>query len=475
MNRSTIILIVLLLVLGGIVLIFYGPFTSEEREASYQAGQISLAVDSAAVIRIELHHQSKSIILENVGGRWMVTAPVHYPADPVEVTHLISSVVRFKSGSLISSNPEKQQIFEVDSSAGTRVTMTDRTGKSASLIVGKMGPSYSEVYFRLPTTKDVYLGEGLESWTVTRDVKDWRDKNILLLPADSIKGLSFTAGTKDYAFTRDSSGWRMGGQKIETAAITPSVNSIAALRADDFIDSVTTIPSHSVTVTVKGPQPVTVSVAPVPPDTSKYYVQVSTSPQIFLVSKWTGQQLLKPIERQITPQQKVASHAPAITAKEITPRTPANVPAKSTKPVPPPAPKTGSPTTTVFPAPIPGKGVRVERKPKPKVTTEPPRDTTTQTVVPPAPKTEPPPSTSEPKTEQPASTVPKTVTPPSVQQNASLPEDEGELTVHTVKKGETMQTIAKKYNVSVEQILKWNLLKSIGVKPGQELYIYIKK
>jgi len=27
----------------------------------------------------------------------------------------------------------------------------------------------------------------------------------------------------------------------------------------------------------------------------------------------------------------------------------------------------------------------------------------------------------------------------------------------------------------VEEILKWNLLKSITVKPGQELYIYVKK
>jgi membrane-bound lytic murein transglycosylase D len=58
---------------------------------------------------------------------------------------------------------------------------------------------------------------------------------------------------------------------------------------------------------------------------------------------------------------------------------------------------------------------------------------------------------------------------------SSMPDDEGELTVHTVKKGETMTSIAQQYKVSVEQILKWNLLKSISVKPGQELYVYTKK
>ena len=62
-----------------------------------------------------------------------------------------------------------------------------------------------------------------------------------------------------------------------------------------------------------------------------------------------------------------------------------------------------------------------------------------------------------------------------VKQSAVGTDDDGDLTVHTVVKGETMPIIAKKYNVTVEQILKWNLLKSIAVRPGPELYIYVKK
>ncbi len=54
-------------------------------------------------------------------------------------------------------------------------------------------------------------------------------------------------------------------------------------------------------------------------------------------------------------------------------------------------------------------------------------------------------------------------------------DDEGELKVHVVKKGETMTSIATSYGVTVEQILKWNLLKSISIKPGQELYIFVRK
>src|SRR5262249_9838312 len=43
---------------------------------------------------------------------------------------------------------------------------------------------------------------------------------------------------------------------------------------------------------------------------------------------------------------------------------------------------------------------------------------------------------------------------PAPKSNSSSSDDEGDLTVHTVKKGETMQSIARFYGVTVEQILK---------------------
>ncbi len=54
-------------------------------------------------------------------------------------------------------------------------------------------------------------------------------------------------------------------------------------------------------------------------------------------------------------------------------------------------------------------------------------------------------------------------------------ENEGELVVHTVVKGQRLPEIARKYKVTVEQIKKWNLLKSDNVAPNVELYIFIKK
>jgi LysM repeat protein len=44
--------------------------------------------------------------------------------------------------------------------------------------------------------------------------------------------------------------------------------------------------------------------------------------------------------------------------------------------------------------------------------------------------------------------------------------------VHTVKKGESLGSIAKKYHVSAANIKKWNGLKSDTIVPGRKLVIY---
>ena len=45
-------------------------------------------------------------------------------------------------------------------------------------------------------------------------------------------------------------------------------------------------------------------------------------------------------------------------------------------------------------------------------------------------------------------------------------------TVHVVKKGETLNAVARKYNVSVSNLKKWNNLRKDTLVVGQKLTIY---
>ena len=45
---------------------------------------------------------------------------------------------------------------------------------------------------------------------------------------------------------------------------------------------------------------------------------------------------------------------------------------------------------------------------------------------------------------------------------------------HVVKKGETLQSIANAYQVTVKEIVQWNQLNSIDVTEGTPLIIFMK-
>lgn len=456
MNRSTIILIALLVILGAVTY-FLLP-SRQEHETSYEPRDIDVKVDSASVVKIEIEQKGKSVTIENMSGKWMLTSPIHYAADATAIKQLLSGLSKFKVGSLISSNPEKQSIFQVDST-GTRIAVTDRSGKTVAIIVGKMGPSFSEVYFRVPAVKDVYLGEGLDTWTINKDVKEWRDKSIVSTPTESVKDLTYNVANKEFRFQHDTTGWKSGGKTVDAGAMNSALNQLANLHADDFIDSLMRIDSRPVVLGIHGTENVTLNLYPSAPDSARYYIRLSNSPQLFVISKWTAQQLLKPVEQSISP----AKPSPAIAARKQ-PEVEAPEPIVEQR-------KEAEPKRTETPA-IATKPESKRSEPPAIVKKEPPVEAPKHDSLA-APEHNRSPLRSSNPAGQKTETAPAVS--PKKESSQTSAEDEGELTVHTVKKSETMTTIAKQYNVSVEQILKWNLLKSIGVKPGQELYIYVKK
>jgi len=296
MSATTKILIVLFVILAVVVVYYLQP--AKEREASYKTSDLNLAIDSASVNKIEIQKLGKSIALENTDGKWMITSPGRYTANASTVTQLLSSFSKFIVGSLISSNPEKQGMFQVDST-GTKVTVTQRSGKSVILVVGKMGPSYSEAYFRLPDSKDVYMGEGLSTWTLNQDLKEWRDKTIFSTPSDSIKELSLEFNNESFVFTHENDTWKLNNDSIEQSVVTPALTALSSLHADDFIDSNFTPTTKPMNVKIHASEDVVLSLFPQPPDSARYAVQTSQSPQVYLLSKWTVQQIRKPIEKYV--------------------------------------------------------------------------------------------------------------------------------------------------------------------------------
>jgi len=294
MSTSTKILLGVFVLLA-IVAYFLLP-SSKERMASYKPTTPKLAIDSANVVKLEIERPGKALTLENVAGKWRITSPGNYLADASSVTRLIGSVKALKVGSLISSNPDKQHLYQVDTT-GTKLTITERSGKSLCLIIGKTGPSYSENYFRLVDANDVYLGEGLATWMLNQEVKDWRDKVIFTAPSDSIKQLTVSYRKKTVVLQRDSTTWRSGKDTVDAGIMSTALSTISNLRATDFVDTLFQPKTQPFSLKVHTGTESSLDFYPLPPDSSQYVVQSSQNPQLCVVGKYTVQELIKLIER----------------------------------------------------------------------------------------------------------------------------------------------------------------------------------
>jgi hypothetical protein len=294
-QRSTFILLGTLIVLGFVSYLFLRP--SKEREATYSLAGVDLSVDSSQIRSISIVRGDRSVTLQNTGGLWYVVRSTpdewRYPADEYWVEQLVAGLHGLRVVSPISSNPEKQHLFEVDTT-GTQLIITDRKGDRKELIVGKPGTLTLEVYVRPANSNDVYLVQGLNPFELNKEPKDWRDKRMALLAKDSIREVAFSYETERFSLEKDSV-WRLNppAPNVDETKVNDFLAQLVNVRATDFVDSTIQISLPRLRLEIAAPDRVTMLFAPVPPDTAHYYVTSSTSSQIFLLNKWTAQALFK--------------------------------------------------------------------------------------------------------------------------------------------------------------------------------------
>jgi hypothetical protein len=286
MKRGTLILLVILsLLVVATLLVLQRP---GETSSSGLLGETLVHLDSAAIDRIDITSSSGEVTLLREGGRWMLTSPRRYPADENAVTAAVGASSRLELRSLVSSNPEKRELFQVDSS-GTLVRLFDHGTERAAFRVGKAGSSYTGTYVRLEGSDDVYLADGIITHLFNGKPEQWRDKRILTAKKEEIQTVGFRYGDTTFVLALQDSVWRIEG----IPAVDPKVNSflasLSSLAADAFVDTTIALRDPVATLNVNG---TSISFHPTSVD-NKYHVRTSSGPQIFEVYNWRVTQLLK--------------------------------------------------------------------------------------------------------------------------------------------------------------------------------------
>lgn len=287
MKRSTLLLIGILLALGIVTyIVLQRP---GESNSDISSRDMLVHYDSSAVDRIEVASGGTTVRLDLEGGKWMITAPVHFRADENAVTSAISRGRNIEVRGLVSNNREKQGVFQVDS-AGTLVTIFEHGTEKAAFRIGKPGTSYDETYVRREGEGDVLVADGPLAYLFVKSPKDWRDRTIFRTDRDKITSIGYRYGDTTFTVSLADSAWKVDAQPAAPAAIQNLLGSISNYLANDFVDS-SYVPSGppAAAIEVSGTQIRFYSAK----DSGKFIVQSSADPQWYVVEPYRAQDLLK--------------------------------------------------------------------------------------------------------------------------------------------------------------------------------------
>lgn len=287
MKKSTYILLALLVVLAGVA--YLVTMKPGERSVSVETGNYLVQIDSLAVDKIEVQTPTSKVVLEKKGVEWFVQEPLVYKADQTNIANAIHQAKSLVVKNIISSNPEKHNLFQVDS-LGTMVTVYEKGTQKASFILGKTGPTFSDSYARLASSNDVALVGGGFSYSFIRPLKEWRDRTIFSLPKENIKAVEFQFGDTTFTLAFQDSAWTVGKDSADASTVDGLLSSLSKFEADEFIDPIPSpLPKMTAQITV-GDAQIRFHEMKEP---AKFFVQSSASPQWFEVQPWRANQVLK--------------------------------------------------------------------------------------------------------------------------------------------------------------------------------------
>lgn len=288
MKKNIIYLIVILVAL--LTTAIFVMQKQGEQSMSADSAQKFIPIDSASMEKVSVESSQKNFILERSGDVWSVTSgTASYNADKKMLADFLHELSTLKIKSIVSTNPEKQSLFNVDSN-GITVEIFGQGKAPFSFIVGKSGQSDNDTYVRIKESHNVLLVDAQLTNMLSKHINDWRDKTVLSVPQQNITEVTFQYGDTTFVLKRINSTWMIGNDSTQENVINSLLASLADLKADNFLDS-----TNAATKKVMAKITVASSQLLFALDKEKnvYYLLSSASPQWFVVEPWKANQLLK--------------------------------------------------------------------------------------------------------------------------------------------------------------------------------------
>lgn len=182
---------------------------------------------------IEITNGGETNILVLQSGQWVVGNHNNQLAKPGTVEDMLATLSSLEINNIVSSNPDKQSVYQVDDS-GIKVVMKNGDKIVEEFIVGKNGPSWPSSYIRFSEDNDVYFVR--QTLSQIFGLREWRNMTIVQLDSSSIKGLKWSNGLE---IIKEDNEWKVVSPEefvIEEAKLKTVLDNLSNLQALDIAD-----------------------------------------------------------------------------------------------------------------------------------------------------------------------------------------------------------------------------------------------
>lgn len=269
--------------------------------------------DVAAIDRVEISQLISGAQLRHQDGKWVVeemvtplreqllqqegrTLPIlrWHLADGERIENALGVFSGLMEGTLVSNNPEKQALYQVDEQTGLRLVLFGKNErKIADLIIGKSGPDATSTYVRRAGEDRVFLVPRTLVGRFSPEERDWRKRTLWQLEPKAIEAIEIKSPEGVYSITRTDDGrWSFEGMEEEGVSAEEAADfvrrfvSAQAVGFDDEVelaDAGLLYPPVTVKILRRGGVPLTLKIGR-RNEAGKYYAQLEGIDETYLLS-----------------------------------------------------------------------------------------------------------------------------------------------------------------------------------------------
>lgn len=211
-QKLTVSGLVVLALAGG----YFATRQSKEKDAQAHSASATKELPKLGVAKEKADKITKlvvkskdheEVVIEKKGDAWRLTKPLDAAASASSIDSVVKNLEKLELTTVISANADDKTFekYELDDKQGTHVQAFAGEEKLLDATFGKSGTRGQLA--RIAGVGSVFAAQGYSSYLYAKEVKNWRDTDVLKFEDANVVGVEIENKTGRFSFTKNADKW----------------------------------------------------------------------------------------------------------------------------------------------------------------------------------------------------------------------------------------------------------------------------